>query len=117
MEFQAFIRAYRKGKKLSVRKFAEMLDVSQFRLEKWETGIHPNYEDSIKIKRYFGVKDIQNFSEESIKSFEPKETAVNEVIKLKDIIIEEKEKRIQSLEETIQVLKEANAIYQRKNKG
>lgn len=119
MEFQIFLRTYRKGRKLSVRKFAEMLNVSNFRLEKWEKGIQPNYEDSIKIKRYFRVKDIQNFSEDFLETFEPKEkeSDVDEVIKMKDLLIEEKEKRIHSLEETISVLREAVEEYKLKKKS
>ena len=115
MELEIFLRSYRKEKKLSVRKFAEMLDVNKFRLEKWETGIHPNYEDSLKIKKYFGVKDFQKFSEEFLKTFQPKETESNtdEVIKMKDMLIEEKDKRIHNLEETINILRESMATYQK----
>ena len=117
MELKEFLRRYRKSKKFSVRKFAEMLGVSNFRLEKWEIGIQPNYEDSIKIKQYFGVKEIQNFSEEFLETFEPKpQREIDELIKLKDMLLEEKDKRIQSLEETISFLKEAVAEYQTKNK-
>lgn len=119
MEFKEFLRPYRKSKKMSVRKFAEVLGVSNFRLEKWEQGIDPNYEDSIKIKRYFGVKDLQNFSEEFLEKFEPRqqEIGLDEILKLKDMLIEEKDKRIQSLEETINILMEAQATYMTKKKG
>ncbi|MDQ2718212.1 MAG: helix-turn-helix domain-containing protein [Bacteroidota bacterium] len=108
MELKDFLREYLKRKKLSVRKFAEMLMVSKYRMEKWEKGIHPTYEDSVKIKRYFGVKDLQNFSEEFLKTFEPKvvEVESDEVLKLKDMLIDEKNKRIQNLEETISLLRE-----------
>ena len=67
MELKTFLRSYRKSKKLSVRQFAEMLDVSKFRLEKWEKGVLPNYEDEMKIKKYFRVKDFQKLSEEFFK--------------------------------------------------
>lgn len=119
MELEKFLRRYRKDNKLSVRKFAETLDVSRFRLEKWEQGIHPNYEDGIKIKKYFGVKYFQNFSEEFLKTFQPrtKDNDAEEVIKMKDMLIEEKDKRIHSLEETIYLLKEAVAEYQKKKKS
>ena len=119
MELKAFLRAYRKSKKYSVRKFAEILDVNRFRLEKWETGVNPNFEDDTKIRNYFRVKDFQNFSEEFLKTFEPREIPDNiiEVIKLKDMLIEEKDKRIQSLEETINILREAVAGYQSKKKS
>lgn len=117
MELKEFLKRYRKSKKFSVRKFAEVLGVSNFRLEKWEAGFHPNYEDSIKIKEYFGVKEIQNFSEAFLETFEPRtQTEIDEVIRMKDLLLEEKDKRIQSLEETIGFLKEAVAEYQTKNK-
>lgn len=115
MELEIFLRSYRKSKKLSVRKFAEMLDVNKFRLEKWEQGIHPNYEDELKVKKYFGVKDFQNFSEDFVKTFQPRKTenGMDEVIKMKDMLIEEKDKRIHNLEETINILKESMATYQK----
>ena len=113
MELKTLLKNYRKSKQISIRKFAEMLNVSRFRMEKWETGVHPNYEDSIKIQLYFKVNDIQNIPEDFLKTFEPKkiQNNIDEVIKLKDILIEEKEKRIQDLEETIHFLmnlKDAN---------
>ncbi|MGN6247373.1 MAG: helix-turn-helix domain-containing protein [Ginsengibacter sp.] len=111
MELGEFIRKYRKKEKFSVRKLAEMLDVSRFRLEKWEKGVHPNYDDGTKIKKYFGVKDFQNFSEEFLESFEPSEDKKDELIRMKDLLLEEKDKRIQALEETVQLLKEAMGKY------
>ena len=116
MDLKDFLRAYRKQKKLSVRKFAEMLDVSNFRLEKWEKGINPNYEDATKIKEYFRVADLENFSEDFLKNFTPQNPGAlkDELLKLKDEIIEEKEKRIQALEETINILRDAQAEYRTK---
>ena len=119
MELKDFLRQYRKEKKFSVRKFAEMLDVNRFRLEKWEKGINPNYEDGIKIKKFFGVRDFQNISEDFLKSFEPrtKESEAEYLLRMKDLLIEEKDKRIEILEETINILKEAMAEYQTKKKS
>lgn len=118
MDLSEFLRRYRKSKKLSVRRFAEMLDVSRFRLEKWEKDIHPNYEDAAKIRKYFRVSNIQNLSEEVLNSFEPEnpDAEKEELIRLKDQIIEEKEKRIQTLEETINIMREAYG-YGVKKKG
>ena len=115
MELKILLRCYRKENKLSVRKFAEMLDVSRFRLEKWEKGIHPNYEDSSKIKKYFGVEDFQNISEDFLKTFRVRilENVIDEVMKMKDMLIEEKDKRIHNLEETINILRESMATYQK----
>lgn len=115
MELKEFLRTYRKNKKLSVRKFAEMLDVSKFRLEKWEQGIYPNYEDGTKIRKYFGLKNIENISEEFLNNFQASDpgSAKDEMIKLKDQIIEEKEKRIQALEETIHLLRDRIDEYGR----
>lgn len=119
MEIAEFIRRFRKKNKLSVRGFAEMLDVNRFRLEKWEKGIHPNYEDGTKIKQFFGVKDFQNFSEVFLENFEKKknESGIEDVLKLKDQLLEEKDKRIENLEETIWMLKEAISEYESKKKS
>jgi len=93
--------------------------VLKFRLEKWETGVQPNYEDSIKIKRFFRVKDFQNISEYFLKSFEAKEKTGDpeDVLTLKNQLLEEKDKRIESLEQTITLLKEALGGYETKKKG
>ena len=120
MELATFLRTFRKGRKLSVRAFAEMMDVNKFRLEKWEKGIQPNYADEMKIKKFFRVKDIQNFSEEFLSSFENEKTepnTLNEILSLKDQLIAEKDKRIESLEETIFLLREAQAEYRDKKKS
>jgi DNA-binding XRE family transcriptional regulator len=119
MELKDFLRLYRKQRKYSVRKLAETIDVSNFRMEKWEKGVIPNYEDGIKIKRYFGIRDFQNISEDLLKTFEPsnKESEAEYLLRMKDLLIEEKDKRIETLEETINILKEAMAEYQTKKKG
>ena len=116
MELATFLRTFRKGKKLSVRAFAEMMDVNKFRLEKWEKGIQPNYSDEMKIKKFFKVKDIQNFSEDFAKSFqiEKSESPAEDILTLKNQLIAEKDKRIESLEETIFLLREAQAEYGKK---
>ena len=113
MELAVFLRTFRKGRKFSVRAFAEMMDVNKFRLEKWEKGIQPNYSDELKIKKFFRVKDIQNFSEEFLKSFEieKRENSVDDILSLKNQLIAEKDKRIEALEETIFLLREAQAEY------
>ena len=107
MELKTVLRDYRKSNNLSVRKFAEMLGVSAFRLEKWEQGSHPNYDDLVKIKLFFRISDIQNISEDFLKAFKPSASLDNtyEVIKLKDMLLEEKDKRIQYLEETVNFLR------------
>ena len=120
MELPTFLRTYRKGRKLSVRAFAEMMDVNRFRLEKWEKGIQPNYEDELKIKKFFKVRDVQNFSEDFLRSFEVEKeenNSMNEILSLKDKLIAEKDKRIEALEETIFLLREAQAEYRNKKKS
>lgn len=118
MEVGEFLRKYRKKKKLSVRAFAEMLAVSNFRLEKWERGINPNYEDEVKIRKFFGVRDLQNFSEQFLNDFEEKKNdAIEDILNLKNQLLEEKDKRIENLEETIWILKEALAEYEAKKKS
>jgi len=96
-----------------------MLDFSRFRLEKWEKGIVPNYEDWAKIKRFFRVKDFQNFSEDFLKNFQDKgkNDQPEDLLSLKNHLLEEKDKGIESLEETINLLKEALAVYETKKKG
>lgn len=117
MELKDFLRQYRKHQKLSVRKFAELMDVNNFRLEKWEKGSNPNYEDSNKIKRYFRLEDIQNISEDYLISFQSANwsTEKDELLRLKNQIIEEKDKRIQALEETINLLRQANNFIGKEN--
>ena len=116
MELATFLRAYRKSRKLSVRKLAEMLGVNKFRLEKWEKGVHPNYEDGSKINAYFGVRDFNNISEDVLKNFKPSKKG-EDVLALKDQLLEEKDRRIESLEQTINLLKEALGAYEGKKKG
>ena len=119
MELAVFLRTFRKGRKLSVRAFAEMMDVNKFRLEKWEKGIQPNYSDEMKIKKFFRVKDIQNVSEDFLKSFEivKVENAIDDILSLKNQLIAEKDKRIEALEETIFIMREAQAEYGLKKKS
>ena len=116
MELAAFLRTFRKGRKFSVRAFAEMMDVNKFRLEKWEKGIQPNYSDEMKIKKFFKVKDIQNFSEDFAKNFqiEKSESPAEDILTLKNQLIAEKDKRIEALEETIFIMREAQAEYVKK---
>ena len=119
MKLAVFLRTFRKGRKLSVRAFAEMMDVNKFRLEKWEKGIQPNYSDELKIKKFFRVKDIQNFSEDFLKGFEIEEApnVVDDILSLKNQLIAEKDKRIEALEETIFIMREAQAEYVIKKKS
>jgi len=119
MELADLLRKYRKDRKLSVRAFAEILTVNKFRLEKWEKGIHPNYEDGIKIKQFFGVKDFQKISEDFLETFKAKgkNEVPEDLLTLKNQLLEEKDKRIYILEETINLLKEALGEYESKKKG
>ena len=91
MDLATFLRAYRKSRKLSIRKLAEILSVNKFRLEKWEKGARPNYEDGSKINAYFGVRDFNNFSEDFLKNFKPAKKS-EDVLTLKDQLLEEKDK-------------------------
>ena len=108
MEINTLLRNYRKSRKLSAREFAITLGVSNFKLEKWEQGHAPRGEDLAKIKQYFGVKDFQNISEHFIEEFNPRLSLENvyEVVKLKDMLLDEKDKRIRNLEETVTFLRE-----------
>ena len=120
MELKTLLRQYRKGAKMSVRKFAEVLGVSHYRLEKWEKGIHPNNEDAAAIRAFFGLREFQKISENFLETFEPvksEEKPVEDLIKLKNQLLEEKDKRIRGLEETIMILREAQAEYVTKKKS
>ena len=75
--------------------------------------------NAFKIKNYFGIRDFQNISESLLETFEPrtKESEAEYLLRMKDLLIEEKDKRIENLEETINILKEAIADYQTKKKS
>lgn len=123
MEFSHFIKVYRDDRNLSARAFSDKLSIPQHRIEKWEKGSKPNYEDSIKILNYFGVDEFEKLSENFLKNFKEGQVAnSNNIIKGEEILIlkdqlleekdkriEEKDKRISNLEETIKLLRSALA--------
>ena len=124
MELGVFIRAYRKERNLSVRAFAEILSVSKFRLQKWEQGGGTNFEDSQKILEYFGVSSFENFSEEFLKEFRSKQKKngadmkqIDDLLAMKNQLLEEKDKRISNLEDTVNILKGTLADCEERFKG
>ena len=124
MELGDFLRTYRSKQHLSVRAFAEILSVSKFKLEKWEKGVNPNYEDSNKIKDYFGVDTFDSFSEDFLKDFRYKHgknggdmKRIDDLLALKNELLDEKDKRIRGLEDTIDILKGALADCEERIKG
>ena len=124
MELGVFIRAYRTERNLSVRAFAEILSVSKFRLQKWEQGGGVNFEDSQKILEYFGVSSFENFSEEFLKNFRAKQRKngvdmkqIDDLLMMKNQLLEEKDKRISNLEDTINILKASLADCESRIKG
>jgi hypothetical protein len=72
--FGAFLTRYRNsisaitGKPFSMRMLAEMLEVDQWRLQKWEKkGFLPtDDEDRNKIKSFFKIANLENITESSI---------------------------------------------------
>lgn len=124
MKLGEFLRKYRKAKRMSVRVMSEEIGVNQFRLQKWEGGINPKSEDLDKIKHYFKLNIVENISEDFLNSCIegsfPSEAGdklpSSELLKQKDLLIEEKDKRIYELNQTITLLKEALDLYKKTSK-
>lgn len=109
MKFNEFLKAYRDNRNMSVRAFAEILTVDKYRLAKWEKGVIPNFDDTQKILKYFCIEGFENFSEDLLKNFDTNQNGSSEkyddVLRLKNQLLAEKDKRISNLEETIKLLK------------
>jgi transcriptional regulator with XRE-family HTH domain len=120
MTIGEFLKKYRVNKNLSGRKLAEDIGVDKYRLQKWEGGSNPKLEDAEKIKNYFSVDSLLHLTEDILKKC--LKTIVigglvasidsTDISQLKDILIEEKEKRITLLEKTIDRLENELAYYQ-----
>lgn len=103
MELGEFLKRYRKVMQYSGRVLAEKLDVSKHLLEKWENSNYtPNAVDTEKIKKFFGLKSLENLNEKVLeKCVAGRNISAEERLKEKDAIIREKEKRIRDLEKLV----------------
>lgn len=108
MDLSEFLKRYRKSMQYSGRILSEKMDVSKHLLEKWENaGYTPNASDTKKLKRFFGLKNIDNITEETLrKSISGKSTSIDQKLKEKDSIIKEKDKRIRDLEKLVAMQEE-----------
>lgn len=132
MLLKEFLKKYRAATDFSGRALAERIGVSKHSLEKWENaGAMPNFVDGKKLMDYFGFADIGKISKKEydqcvatanariaekilpeLKSNVLRESDDNDFKSPKDLLIEEKDKRIADLEkliaqqaETIELLK------------
>ena len=103
MELGDFLKRYRIAMEYSGRQLAEKMDVSKHLLEKWQNANYtPNVRDTEKIKKYFGLKSLDNLTEEILqKCIAGRNISAEEKLKEKDAIIREKEKRIRDLEKLV----------------
>lgn len=103
MELGEFLKRYRKAMQYSGRLLAEKIGVSKHLLEKWENSNYtPNAADTEKIKKFFGLKTLENLTEEVLeKCIAGRNISAEEKLKEKDAIIREKEKRIRDLERIV----------------
>ena len=124
MTIGEFLKEYRLNKNLSGRKLADDIGVDKYRLQKWEAGSNPKLEDAEKIKSYFSLDSLLHLTEDILNKC-LKAIMIGGLVacmdstdigQLKDILIEEKEKRITLLEKTIDRLENELEYYQRGEK-
>src|SRR6478735_3570250 len=108
MHIGEFLYRFRKAKKLSRKKMADLLDVSEFRLQKWEDKFFsPKIGDDAKIRNFFNITSIVNLSEEILERCMLAEVGnsvtvdVETVMHQKDLLIEEKDKRLKEKDKYI----------------
>jgi transcriptional regulator with XRE-family HTH domain len=122
MKLNEFLRQYRNGKGLSQLTLAEKLQVSMYKLRKWETGeVQPKSIDQEKIRKYFNLKSLVEISNETLQNvlggektnpLPAKELQSISLFKINDEatvykLLEEKDKRISDLQQSNAVLQRA----------
>jgi transcriptional regulator with XRE-family HTH domain len=122
MKLNEFLRQYRNGKGLSQLTLAEKLQVSMYKLRKWETGeVQPKSIDQEKIRKYFNLKSLVEISNEGLQSalgggntnpLPAKGLQSISLFKINDEatvykLLEEKDKRISDLQQSNAVLQRA----------
>jgi transcriptional regulator with XRE-family HTH domain len=119
MKLNEFLRQYRNGKGLSQLTLAEKLQVSMYKLRKWETGeVQPKSIDQEKIRKYFNLKSLVEISNETLQNvlggektnpLPVKELQPISLFKINDEatvykLLEEKDKRISDLQKTLAMM-------------
>jgi len=119
MKLNEFLRQYRNGKGLSQLTLAEKLQVSMYKLRKWETGeVQPKSIDQEKIRKYFNLKSLVEISNEGLQSalgegntnpLPAKGLQSISLFKINDEatvykLLEEKDKRISDLQKTLAMM-------------
>lgn len=133
MQLKEFLKKYRTASDLSGRALAERIGVSKHSLEKWENaGSMPNYVDGKKLTDYFGIANINSITKKeydrclAITSASVSEKLLPEVEQnivsesdddkfksAKDLLLEEKDKRIAALEKLIAQQAETIALLKK----
>jgi transcriptional regulator with XRE-family HTH domain len=119
MKLNDFLRLYREGKGLSQLELAEQMQVTVYKLRKWETGEgKPKSIDQEKISKYFNLKSLVEISEDDYRDLvlgekpATKPSDENTYIKgtkLTEVdtlfkLLEEKDKRISDLQRTVTMM-------------
>lgn len=87
-------------------------------MEKWKNANYtPSAADTEKIKKYFGLKNLDVLTEKVLqKCIEGLNPTNEELLKQKDDIIREMEKRIQDLERLIELQEEKSQLVKGTNR-
>lgn len=119
MHIGDFLQRFREAKKLSRKKMATLIGVSEFRLQKWEDKkFSPKSEDDEKIRSYFNVNSVQYLSEEILARCIAAEIGSTNnkisfeiILQQKDLLLQEKDKRIEELQKLIMAQEEVINRY------
>jgi transcriptional regulator with XRE-family HTH domain len=119
MKLNDFLRHYREGMGLSQLELAEKMQVSRYKLRKWETGEgKPKSIDLENIRKYFNLKSLVEISNETLQSalggektnpLPAKELQPISLFKINDEatvykLLEEKDRRISDLQKTLAMM-------------
>jgi len=119
MKLNDFLRLYREGMGLSQLELAEKMQVSRYKLRKWETGEgKPKSIDLENIRKYFNLKSLVEISNETLQSvlggektnpLPAKELQPISLFKINDEatvykLLEEKDRRISDLQKTLAMM-------------
>ncbi|MFT3902389.1 MAG: helix-turn-helix transcriptional regulator [Niabella sp.] len=89
MELREFLKRYRKATQYSGRILAEKMGASKSLLEKWENSNYtPSAADTEKIKKYFGLRDLDKLIEKVLqKCIEGVSPSNEELLKQNTILL------------------------------
>jgi transcriptional regulator with XRE-family HTH domain len=119
MHIGEFLQRFRDAKKLSRKKMAAQIGVSEFRLQKWEDKkFSPKSDDNEKIRSYFNLISIQYLSEDILaKCIAAEDGQLNNkvsfetILQQKDLLLQEKDKRIEELQKLVMAQEEVIDRY------